>query len=103
VSLGYTPIQTGFTPMTQLQSSLFTPGSSAFHATYSELTGQPTPSQTTALTTTLEVSALDTVVAPVIGTGTVEMILSSVTSTKLPQTGTLPTPATETVTRVSTT
>jgi hypothetical protein len=74
-----------------------------FHATYSELTGQPTPSQTTALTMTSEVSALETTVAPVTGTGTTEMIPSSVASTEPPQTGTLSAPATETVTRVATT
>jgi hypothetical protein len=84
VSPGYTSIQTGFTPTTQLQSSLFTPGSSAFHANYSELTGQPTPSQTIALTTTLEVSTPETTVAPVTGTETTEMIPSFVASTEPP-------------------
>jgi hypothetical protein len=83
MSPGYTPIQTGFTSMTQLQSLLFTPGSSAFHTTYSELTGQPTPSQTTTLIMTLEVSAPETAVAPVIGTGTTEMIPSTETETRV--------------------
>jgi hypothetical protein len=76
---------------------------SAFHATNSELTGQPTPSQTTALTTTSEVLALETVVAPVIGIETTETIPSSIASTEPPQTGTLQAPATETDTRVGTT
>jgi hypothetical protein len=70
--------------MTQLQSPLFPLGSSAFHATYSELTGQLTPSQTTTLTMTSEVSALETVDAPVTGTGTIETISSSVASTEPP-------------------
>jgi hypothetical protein len=85
VSPGLTPIQTGFTPLTQ--SQLLMPDSSQFHATYSQITGQPTPTYSTADTSVSDVSAPQpapvTASAPegVTGTGTTESIPSSVAST----------------------
>jgi hypothetical protein len=55
VSLGFTPIQTGFTPL--IQSQLLMPDTSQFHATYSQITGQPTPTYSTADTSVSDVSA----------------------------------------------
>jgi hypothetical protein len=80
-----------------------TPLSTDLSASYSELTGQPTPTQTTALTTTLEVSASKTVAPLVIGTGTTEIVPSSVALTDPPTTGTLQAQVTETATLVATT
>jgi hypothetical protein len=89
-SLGYTPIHTGFTPSVQLRPHLLTgtPFSTDLSASYSELTGQPTPSQTTVLTTT-EILASKTVAPFVTGTRTMEVVPSSVASTDPPTIGTL--------------
>jgi hypothetical protein len=89
-SPGYTPIQTGFTPLVQLRPHLLTstPFSTDLSASYSELTGQPTPSQTIVLTT-IEMSALETVAPLVIGTGTTKTVPSLVASTDPPTVGTL--------------
>jgi hypothetical protein len=57
VSLSYTPIQMGFTPISHSHSQLLLSGTSQFHASYSELTGQPTPSYTTTVTSISDVSA----------------------------------------------
>jgi hypothetical protein len=91
VSPSYTPIQTGFTPTAQHRPHLLigTSLSTNLSASYSELTGQPTPTQTTALTTTSEVLALEIVVPLVTGTDTTEIVPSSVTSTDPPTTSTL--------------
>jgi hypothetical protein len=85
-SLGYTPIQTGFTPPVQLRPHLLTgtPFSTNLSVSYSELTSQPTPSHTI-VPTTSEMSALETVAPLVTGTGTTETVPSSVASTILPQ------------------
>jgi hypothetical protein len=90
-SPSYTPIQTGFTPPVQHRPHLLTgtPLSTDLSESYSELTGQPTPSQTTVLTTTSEVSVLETVAPLVTGTETIETVPSSVASTDPPTTGTL--------------
>jgi hypothetical protein len=88
VSLGFTPIQTGFTPLTQ--SQLLLPGLSQFHASYSQITRQPTLSYTIAATSVSDVSAVqqqpDPAPAPegMIRMGTTESILSSVASTDPP-------------------
>jgi hypothetical protein len=88
VSLGFTPIQTGFTLLTQSQMLL--PGSSQFHASYSQITGQPTPSYSIAATSVSDVSAaqpqLALALAPkgVTGMGTTESIPSFVASTDPP-------------------
>jgi hypothetical protein len=89
-SPGYTPIQTGFTPPVQLRPHLLTstPFSTDLSTSYSELTGQPTPSQTIVLTTT-ERSASEIVTPLVIGTETTEIVPSSVASTDPPTVGTL--------------
>jgi hypothetical protein len=65
-----------------------TPLSTDLSASYSELTGQPTPSQTTVLTTT-KISASETVAPLVTGTETTEIVLLSVASTDPPTIGTL--------------
>jgi hypothetical protein len=94
----------GFTPPVQLRPHLLTgtPFSTDLSASYSELTGQPTPSQTTVLTTT-EISASETVAPLVTGTGTTETVPSSVASTDPPTIGTLQAQVTETATLVATT
>jgi hypothetical protein len=85
VSPGFTPIQTGFTPLTQ--SQLLVPDTSQFHATYSHITGQPTPTYSTADTSVSDVSAPQPAPVPastpegVTGTGTTESMSSSVAST----------------------
>jgi hypothetical protein len=66
------------------------------------LTDQPTPSQTTVLTT-IEISALETVAPLVPGTRTTETVPSSVASTDPPMIGTLQAQVTETATLVATT
>jgi hypothetical protein len=86
-SLSYTPIQIGFTPPAQprphlLSSTPFT----NLSASYSELTGQPTPSHTTVVTSS-GMSASETVVLPVSGTGTIESVPSSVASIDPPTLG----------------
>jgi hypothetical protein len=100
VSPGFTPIQTGFTPLTQ--SQLLLPGSSQFHASYSQITGQPTPTYTTVATSVSDVSIAQPqpALAPkgVIGTGTTESIPSSVASTNPPLV-----PVTQTMPLVTTT
>jgi hypothetical protein len=89
-SPGYTPIQTGFTPPVQLRPHLLTgtPFSTDLSVSYSELTGQPTPSQTIVLTTT-EMSASETVAPLVTGSGTTETVPSLVASTNPLTVGTL--------------
>jgi hypothetical protein len=85
VSLGFTPIQIGFTPLTQ--SQLLMPDTSQFHATYSQIIGQPTPTYSIADTLVSDVSApqpapvLASAPKGVIGTGTTESIPSSVALT----------------------
>jgi hypothetical protein len=103
-SPGYTPIQTGFTLPVQLRPHLLTdtPFSTDLSASYSELTGQPTPSHTTVQTTS-EMSTLETVAPLVTGTGTTETIPSSVASTDPPTVGALQTQVTETAALVATT
>jgi hypothetical protein len=76
--------------------------STDLNASYSELTGQLTPSQTIVLTTT-EVSVLETVAPLVTETGTTETIPSSVASTDPPTTGSLQAQVTETAALVATT
>jgi hypothetical protein len=71
-------------------------------ASYSELIGQPTPSQTIVLTTT-EVSVSEIVAPLVTGTGAIETVLSSVASTDPPTTDTLQAQVTETAALVATT
>jgi hypothetical protein len=86
-SPSYTPIQTGFTPPAQLRPHLLsdTPFTD-LSATYSELTGQPSPSYTTIVTTS-EMSASETVVLPVTGAATTDTLPSSVASTDPPTLG----------------
>jgi hypothetical protein len=71
-------------------------------ASYSELIGQPTPSQTTVLPT-IEMSVLEIVAPLVTGTGTTEIVPSSVASTDPPMIGTLQAQVTETAALVATT
>jgi hypothetical protein len=71
-------------------------------ASYSELTGQPTPSQTIVLTTT-EMSALETMDPLVTGTGTIEAVPLSVALTDPPTVGTLQAQVIETTALVATT
>jgi hypothetical protein len=103
-SPGYTPIQTEFTPPVQLRPHLLTgtPFSTDLSASYSELTGQPTPSQTIVLTTK-EMSVSETVAPLVTGTGTTETVPSSIASTDPPTIGTLQVQLTETATLIATT
>jgi hypothetical protein len=86
VSLGFTPIQIGFTPLTQSQMLML--DSSQFHATYSQITGQPTPTYTLAATSVLDVLAAQTQLDPapegMTGTGTTESIPSFVALTDPP-------------------
>jgi hypothetical protein len=86
-SPSYTPIHTGFTPLAQPGPHLLsgTPFPD-FSATYSELTGQPTPSYTTFVTTS-EMSASETAVLPVSGAATIETVPSSVASIDPPTLG----------------
>jgi hypothetical protein len=86
-SPSYTPIQTGFTPPAQPRPHLLsgTPFTD-LSATYSELTGQPSPSFTTFVTTS-EVSASKTAVLLVTGAGTTETVSSLVASTDPPTLG----------------
>jgi hypothetical protein len=103
-SPGFTPIQIGFTPLVQLRPHLLTgtPFSTNLSASYSELTDQPTPSQTIVLTT-IEMPVLETVAPLVTGTGTTEIVPSSVASTDPPTIGTLQAQVTETAALVATT
>jgi hypothetical protein len=77
----------GFTPPAQLRPHLLS-GTlfPDFSATYSELTGQPTPSYTTFVTTS-EMLASETAVLPVLGAATIETVPSSVASTDPPTLG----------------
>jgi hypothetical protein len=77
----------GFTPPAQPRPHLLsgTPFTD-LSATYSELTGQPTPSYTTVETTT-GVSASETVFPLVSGAATTETVPSSVASTYPPTLG----------------
>jgi hypothetical protein len=70
-------------------------------ASYSELTGQPTPSHTT-FATSSGVSALEAAFLPVTGTGTTETVSSSVASTDPPAFGSLQAQVTETAPLVAT-
>jgi hypothetical protein len=101
----YTPIQIRFTPIAQHRPHLLigTPLSTDLSASYSELTGQPTPTQTTTLTTTSEVSTSETVAPLVTGIGNTETVPLSVASTDPPTTGTLQAQVTETTALVATT
>jgi hypothetical protein len=86
-SPSYTPIQTGFTPPAQLRPHLLSGTSfTDLSATYSELTGQPSPSYTTFVTTS-EMSASETAALPVSGAVTTETLPSSVASTDPPTFG----------------
>jgi hypothetical protein len=89
-SPSYTPIQMRFTPPVQLRPHLLigTSFSTDLSVSYSELTGQPTPSHTIVLTTS-KMSASETVAPLVTGTGTIETVPSSVASTDPPTVGTL--------------
>jgi hypothetical protein len=93
-----------FTPPVQLRPHLLTgtPFSTDLSASYSELTGQPTPSHTIVLTS-LEISASEIVAPLVIGTGTTETVPLSVASTDPPTVGALQAQVTETVALVATT
>jgi hypothetical protein len=94
----------GFTPLVHLRPHLptGTPFSIELSASYSELTGQPTPSHTTILTT-LWMSASETVAPLVTGTGTTETVPLSVASTDPPTVGALQAQVTETAALVATT
>jgi hypothetical protein len=70
-------------------------------ATYSELTGQPTPLHTT-FATSSGVSASEAAFLLVIGTGTTETVPSSVASTDPPAFGSLQAQVTETAPLVAT-
>jgi hypothetical protein len=72
-----------------------------FSATYSELTGQPTPSHTT-FATSSGLSASEAAVPPVTGMGTTETVPSSVASTDPPAIGSLQAQVTETAPLVAT-
>jgi hypothetical protein len=102
-SPSYTPIQTGFTPPAQPRPHLLsgTPFPD-FSATYSELTGQSTPSYTTFVTTS-EMSASETVVLPVSGAATIETVPSSVALIDHPTLGVFQAQATVTAPIVATT
>jgi hypothetical protein len=80
----------GFTPPVQLRPHLLTgtPFSTDLSASYIELTGQPTPSHITVLTS-VELSVSETVAPLVTGTGTTETVPSSVASTDPPMVGAL--------------
>jgi hypothetical protein len=102
-SSSFTPIQTGFTPPAQpgphlLSGTLFP----NFSATYSELTGQPSLSYTT-LVTTSEMSASETAALQVTGAATTETLPSLVASTDPPTLGVFQAQATVTAPIVATT
>jgi hypothetical protein len=81
------PIQTGFTPPAQPGPHLLPDTAFPdFSATYSELTGQPSPSYTT-LVSTSEMSASETAVFPVTEASTTDTLPSSVASTDPPTLG----------------
>jgi hypothetical protein len=102
-SPSYTPIQTRFTPPAQprphlLSGTLFPD----FSATYSELTGQPTPSYTTFVTTS-EMSVSKTTTLLMSGAATTETLPSSVASTDPPTLGVFQAQATVTAPIIATT
>jgi hypothetical protein len=98
----YTPIQMGFTPLDQPRPHLLTGTPFAdLSASYSELSGQPTPSHTTLMTSS-GLSASATVAPPVTGTGTTETVPSSIASTDPPVVGSLQAQVTETASLVAT-
>jgi hypothetical protein len=102
-SPSYTPIQTGFTPPAQPRPHLLLGTSfTNLSATYSELTGQPSPSYTTVETTT-GMSASKTVFPPVPGARTTETMPSSVASTDPPTLGVFQAQVTVTAPIVTTT
>jgi cystathionine beta-lyase/cystathionine gamma-synthase len=70
-------------------------------ASYTELTSQPTPSYTTVVTSS-GMSASETVVLPVLGAGTTQIVPSSVASTDPPTLGVLQAQVTETAPIVAT-
>jgi hypothetical protein len=92
-----------FTPLAQPRPHLLsgTPFPD-FSATYSELTGQPTPSYTT-VETTSGMSVSETALPPVSGAGTTETVPSSVASTDPPTLCVLQAQVTETAPIVATT
>jgi hypothetical protein len=94
-SLGFTLIVIGFTPQTQSAFVLVTnlPISRSLSATFSELTGQPTPPEFWSLATTSAIPVTEATGAPV--TGTTETIPPSVASSEPPQIATLEAPATQ--------
>jgi hypothetical protein len=102
-SPSYTPIQSWYTPPAQPRRHLLsgTPFPD-FSATYSELTGQPTPSYTTFVTTS-EMSASETAALLVSGAATTETVPSSVASTDPPTLGVFQAQATVTAPIVATT
>jgi hypothetical protein len=102
-SPSYTPIQTGFTPLAKPRPHLLsgTPFTD-LSVTYSELTGQPTPSYTTFVTTS-GMSAPEPVFPLVSGAGTTETLPSSVASIDPPTLGVLQAQATVTALIVATT
>jgi hypothetical protein len=102
-SPSYTPIQTEFTPPAQPRPHLLsgTPFTD-LSASYSELTGQPTPSHTIVVTSS-GMSAFETVVLPMSGVETTETVPSSVASIDPPTLGVLQAQVTETAPIVATT
>jgi hypothetical protein len=70
-------------------------------ATYSELTGQPTPSHTT-FATSSGLSASEAAFPPMTGTGTIETVPSSVASIDPPAFGSLQAQVTETAPLIAT-
>jgi hypothetical protein len=101
-SPSYMPIQMGFTPSDQPRPHMLT-GTPFIDlsATYSELTGQPTPSNTT-FATSSGLSASEVAFPPVTGTGTTETVPSSVASTDPPAFGSLQAQVTETAPLIAT-
>lgn len=82
-----TPIRTGFTP--GIASHQLTPASGQFQATFSAVTGEPTPTQTTVVLSAPAQQAPpqtqpQTQLAPVTRFGTTETLLSTVASSEIP-------------------
>jgi hypothetical protein len=102
-SPSYTPIQTGFTLPAQPRPHLLsgTPFTD-LSASYSELTGQPTPSHTIVVTSS-GMSVFEIVVLPVSGAGTIETVPSSVASIDPPTLGIFQAQVIETAPIVATT
>jgi hypothetical protein len=93
----------GFTPPAQPRPHLLlgTPFID-LSASYNELTGQPSPSHTTVVTSS-GMSASETVALPVSGTGTIETVSLSVASIDPPTVGAFQAQVTETAPIVATT